>query len=226
MTVQLQPPVTSVFFDFDGVICDSVNVKTEAFDRLYRDYDDDIRRMVREYHLHHGGISRYEKIRHYEAVIQGRPADEKAIEKKAGQFAELVVDAVVDSPFIAGAEQALERLKGVCPLFVVSGTPQDELRTIVERRRLSGIFDGVYGSPATKSAILEVLLTENDLDRRSAAMIGDAITDFDAAMDNEVPFVGVVGAGHPSPFPPGTLIIEDLTMLPEILTGSVADKKL
>lgn len=209
--------VLAVFFDFDGVICDSVDVKTEAFDRLYADFDDDVRRMVREYHLHHGGVSRYEKIRHFERTIHGQAADDATVDRKAEEFAALVVDAVVDSPYIAGAREALERLKGVCPLFVVSGTPQEELRRIVERRGLTEYFDGVYGSPTTKSDIVAGLLVERGLAAQSTVMVGDAITDFDAARDNGVPFVGVVGRGHDSPFPPDTSVVGDLTELPEIL---------
>ena len=52
----------NIIYDFDGVICDSVNVKTEAFAKIYSEYGHSIVSKVVDYHNLHGGISRYEKI--------------------------------------------------------------------------------------------------------------------------------------------------------------------
>ena len=48
-----------LIFDFDGVICDSVNIKTQAFIELYKNYGSKIQEQVREYHLINSGISRF-----------------------------------------------------------------------------------------------------------------------------------------------------------------------
>ena len=53
-------------FDFDGVICDSNSVKTNAFLELYKDLDQNKLSFVKRYHIHNGGISRYEKIKYFE----------------------------------------------------------------------------------------------------------------------------------------------------------------
>ena len=50
-------------FDFDGVIKDSVRVKSDAFVLLYASEGEEFQKRVEEYHLAHGGISRYEKFR-------------------------------------------------------------------------------------------------------------------------------------------------------------------
>ena len=44
-------------------------------------------------------------------------------------------------------------------------------------------------------------------------MVGDALTDYQAAMANKVNFIGRVGKGMKSPFPKNQWIIADLTML-------------
>ena len=41
----------AVFFDFDGVILDSVNVKTHAFSQMFRKYGPEIEESVVRYHL-------------------------------------------------------------------------------------------------------------------------------------------------------------------------------
>ena len=47
-----------LIYDFDGVICDSVGLKTDAFVELYGAENESIQKLVREYHLANGGISR------------------------------------------------------------------------------------------------------------------------------------------------------------------------
>ena len=53
----------NIFFDFDGVILDSVECKTRAFQKMYSKFGNDISEKVKKYHLDNGGISRYEKFK-------------------------------------------------------------------------------------------------------------------------------------------------------------------
>lgn len=209
----------AVFFDFDGVICDSVDVKTQAFDHLYRDQSDEVRVAVRAYHLEHGGISRYEKIRHYETLINGVEPDQQVVDEKADQFANLVVEAVIESAYVVGAEEALASLHDICPLFVVSGTPQGELRQIVDRRGLNRFFSGVYGAPAKKADILRNIMAERGITPENSFMIGDAMTDYNAARDVGMPFVGIVGCSD-SPFPEGTIELPDLRRITAVILSN------
>ena len=55
--------IKTIFFDFDGVILNSVNVKTEAFRDMYKQYGDDIAQKVVNHHLANGGVSIFEKFR-------------------------------------------------------------------------------------------------------------------------------------------------------------------
>ena len=57
--------IDSIIFDFDGVIVDSVHIKTEAFIALYSTYPDHIKNKVKLHHLENTGISRYKKIYFY-----------------------------------------------------------------------------------------------------------------------------------------------------------------
>lgn len=45
-----------LIYDFDGVICDSVGLKTDAFVELYWNESERIQNLVREYHLANGVI--------------------------------------------------------------------------------------------------------------------------------------------------------------------------
>ena len=54
-----------IIFDFDGVIAESVQVKTDAFVELYKQYESNIVEKVLKHHEANGGMSRFEKIKFY-----------------------------------------------------------------------------------------------------------------------------------------------------------------
>ena len=55
----------AVFFDFDGVIPDSVYVKTKPFAKIFRHYGPEVEQAVVDHHLANGGVSRFEKFEYY-----------------------------------------------------------------------------------------------------------------------------------------------------------------
>ncbi|WP_216601595.1 hypothetical protein [Vreelandella azerica] len=52
----------TLIFDFDGVVLNSNQVKTEAFFYTTLPYGEDAANAMVEYHIKHGGILRYKKI--------------------------------------------------------------------------------------------------------------------------------------------------------------------
>ncbi len=179
-------------FDFDGVLADSVEVKTEAFAALYADYGDEVRKKVIDHHRANGGMSRYEKFRFYHENFLNKKIDEKEIERLADQFSSLVVDKVVSSPEIAGAERFLKKYCADTKVAVVnSATPTDEIREIVKRRGLSDYFKTVVGSPETKSDNLQYLMSLHNMSAEECVFFGDAVTDLDAAKARSVFFIGI-----------------------------------
>ncbi len=204
----------AVFFDFDGVIVDSHHVKTRAFAALYADDHPEIVEQVIAYHNAHGGVSRHRKFEYFETALLGRTPAPERLAYLAERFAEAVVEEVVASPEIEGAEALLQALAlRRIPCVVASGTPEDELRMIVERRGLLRYFHDVRGAPAEKADILAESIEAMGLDARACLMIGDAMTDYHAAMNTNVPFLGVVAAGAASPFPAGVRTIESFAAI-------------
>ena len=95
-----------ICWDFDGVIKDSVDVKTEAFVELFQEYGPDIAEKVRAHHLANGGMSRFEKFPLY-CRWSGREADRKDIVDLCERFRSLALQRVIDSPWVRGAERLL-----------------------------------------------------------------------------------------------------------------------
>ncbi len=197
----------AIFFDFDGVILDSVHVKTRAFAKMFRDYGPEIEKQVVDYHLAHGGVSRFEKFRYFYEVFLRKPVSDAEIEKLGEQFSDLALEEVLNSPFIEGAEETLEQVRKENILsFVVSGTPDEEMKQIVNLRNLWPYFKEVHGSPTHKDEHVRDIAKRYDLNLANCLFIGDSTTDYDAATAAGTQFLGVVPRGKSSPFPEGTTI--------------------
>lgn len=202
-----------VLFDFDGVIVDSVPLKTEAFVALYPDAGADQHRYIRDYQIRHGGVSRIHKIAHYEKFLYGVEPSEAYVAARAQEYARLVEEAVVRCAYIEGAPDFLEAHATRLALYLVSGTPTEELRRIVSGRGISGLFKDVIGSPPDKHTTFASILRAEGAQADEALAVGDSVTEYEAARDLGVPFVGVIASGSANPFPPTVPVVRDLTCL-------------
>ena len=204
----------AIIFDFDGVLAESVDVKTRAFEALYAEYGDRIVEQVRDYHLQHGGISRFEKFRYYHEVLLGKTLTKDEENQLGDRFSQYVEDAVVESIYVAGAYNFLENYYQSIPLFVASGTPDVELKRIVSRRNMAHYFISVHGSPAKKGDIIQDILTKHSFNPDHVLMIGDAIADYEGAIAAGIKFMGrVMKYPETYPFSVETLVLPDLVDL-------------
>lgn len=209
----------AIVFDFDGVLVESVDVKTRAFAALYDSHGTDVVEQVVAWHLAHGGVSRYEKFRHFHRDFLGRtlaPAEETELGER---FSALVEEAVIVAGWVPGAREFLEGWHARVPLFVASGTPEEELLRIIERRGMTRYFAGVAGAPRKKGAILRDFLAREGVAPARLLMVGDAMTDYDGATEAGVPFLGIAPGGT-NPFPPGVPVLPDLTGLAAFLEAA------
>jgi len=206
----------AVIFDFDGVLVESVDVKTRAFAALYAAHGAAVVQAVEDYHLRHGGASRFDKFRYFQTEILGGTAlTEQELAELAAAFSTLVVDHVVAAPMVAGARQFLDECRGRLDLFVVSGTPTAELELIIKRRNLTRYFSGVWGSPQSKAENIATLLREHNLSANRCVMVGDATADHVGAAANAVAFLGRVAGNTGNPFAGEIVTFNDFTDLPE-----------
>jgi Predicted phosphatases len=203
----------AVFFDFDGVIVDTIQVKARAYATLFASYGDAVQEAVVRYHLDNGGMPRHAKINHCFAAFAGQSLTEAELEAAEQRFSSLVVDEVVAAPLAAGVCGTLERLKRTgIPAFIVSGTPGNEMRLIVDRKELTSFFAEVHGSPQAKPIIIADILARCGFSPRHCLFIGDAMVDYKAANANGLHFLGIVSAGHNTIFPVQVPISSSVTL--------------
>ena len=184
--------IKAIIFDFDGVIADSNNVKTEAFVKLFNDYPPDIREAVREFHLQNGGMSRFDKFRHIYANFLKEPLPKEKFDQLCDDFNRLVIDGVISAPIFDGVLEFFRENHGLYDMYIVSGTPQDEIREIARKRGLDIYFSGIYGSPKTKKELITGIMRERDYRPEEIVFLGDSINDYEGALEAGVEFVAKI----------------------------------
>jgi len=208
----------AIIFDFDGVLVDSVDVKTRAFAALYADYGPTVVAQVVAYHLAHGGVSRFEKFRHFHHAFLGRVLLQEEEEDLGARFTSLVEEAVIAANWLPGAQEFLESHHVCIPLFVASGTPEKELNRILGRRKMSHYFLDTAGAPSHKGEIIKGFGLKYNISPQRMLMVGDAMTDFIGANEAGTAFLGIV-RDTPNPFPTGTQVLNDLSGLLSLITA-------
>lgn len=186
----------AIILDFDGVILESADIKTQAFVHLFEGHPPHVVNAIVQHHLDNVGLSRYEKLKYIYPAILKRPLGAQEMEELSRRFAEYVVEPVRACPEVEGATEFLRVYSKRCLLFVASGTPEEELRELAQARGLSRFFTAVFGSPATKSQICASILRQWHLQPAEAVFVGDSLTDFREASRTGVPFIGRVRPGE------------------------------
>lgn len=179
-------------FDCDGVILDSNELKIDAMGRALRalSFEDPIVKQCLLYFRENFGRSRFhhvsvfiERFLHIDN-IEKEKIESSILDLYSKQCKELYMVAHVTPGFISFI-QSIEGCK-----YIASGSEQEELRFVFKQRGLDKYFTKIYGSPVKKKDLVSKIL--NSSCSENAVVIGDAISDLDAARENGIDFIGFI----------------------------------
>jgi phosphoglycolate phosphatase-like HAD superfamily hydrolase len=177
-----------ICWDFDGVIKDSVDVKTRAFVRLFERYGPEVTARVREHHEAHGGMSRYDKMPLYLGWA-GEAATAEKVDEFCRRFADATLQAVIESPWVPGEREYLAANCAVQWFALVTATPQSDIVEIAAALDLDRCFREIHGAPTRKAEAVRGVLERTGCAPAEALVIGDSDADYEAAAANRVPFL-------------------------------------
>lgn len=220
-------PLTTLILDFDGVIVESIPLKTAAFRKVFSFAPEHLDEII-EFHLENGGMSRYDKYRYIYANILHEPLTPEQEEWLASEYVGLIFESMLTVPYVEGAEELLRDCSQKLPLYIVSATPEGEMHEIARRRGLTKYFVRIYGSPKTKAECIREILAETGAAPEEALFVGDAPNDWDAARATGVRFVARIPPGDPDRFAgrPGVEgIVENLHELREYLRETICSSR-
>jgi len=181
--------IKTIILDFDGVIVESVDIKTDAFKELFKKHKDKFEQIIR-YHLKNNALSRYIKFKYiYEDILKKEYTED--VKNELGKsFSNIVFQKVVDCPYVSGAEEFLNKYSKKFPLYIVSATPQEELNRIISARQLKKYFKQVLGTPpGNKIDFINSIITSENIKSYEAVYIGDMIKDYEIARETGVMFI-------------------------------------
>lgn len=169
----------TLVFDCDGVVLNSNKVKTEAFYMAALPYGAVAAQQLVNYHVAHGGISRYKKFSWFvENVVAGQAGLNQ--DELLAVYAAEVRHGLLTCEIAEGLSELREKTKHANWL-IVSGGDQQELRKVFAKRDIVGLFDGgIFGSPNNKDVILARELQRGNIGQK-ALFLGDSLYDYKAA---------------------------------------------
>jgi phosphoglycolate phosphatase-like HAD superfamily hydrolase len=181
--------IKNIIFDFDGVILDSVPIKTEGFRKLFQNFStNDINKLVL-YHELNGGKSRYVKIKYFFNELLHKDISEQQILEYANKYSEITKEELTNPKYIS--EDTLSFIREnykKYEMHIASGADEKDLKYICEKLDLTKYFLSINGSPKIKGEIVKSILLDNNYDTNETVLIGDSVNDFDSAEDNGIDF--------------------------------------
>lgn len=211
--------IASIILDFDGVILESVEVKTDAFRALFSFCPENVDEIV-SFHRKNGGMSRFDKFDYIYRSILKVPLTDQKKQELSEEFSALVFKKIVSAPFVPGAFEFIKEFHRSIPLYIVSATPENELASIVSQQGLTPYFCRIYGSPRKKKDCIQEIVVQSGIPRHEIVFVGDATNDLDAAVETNIRFIGREKAGEKGLFSQCKgveVIISDLNGLKEYI---------
>lgn len=183
--------IKAVFWDFDGVLLNSNEVRDQGFVRVLADYPQDQVDRLLSFHRQNGGLSRYVKFRYFYEEILGEALDDERLAQLCASFSEIMRLLLTDKNLLISENiNRLRKSADLLTMYIVSGSDQTELRYLCEELKIEHWFKGIYGSPTPKNDLVESVLRRERHDRDECVLIGDSVNDLTAARHNGIRFVG------------------------------------
>ena len=126
--------IKTIIFDYDGIIAESVDVKTDAFAEIYRQYGADVVNKVINHHKSNGGVSRFEKFKIYHNEFLGLSLSQKELNDLTTLFSSLVLEKVISSSYVNGVYSFIKENHTNYNFFISTGTPKNEIDIILQRK--------------------------------------------------------------------------------------------
>lgn len=183
--------VKNILFDFDGVILDSMPIRTYGFKKIFEEYPEDLVDKLITYHLHNGGLSRFHKIKYFYNELLKEDIDENKVQKYAEKFSKIMKIELTNAKYLI--HDSVDFIKSNhlnYELHIVSGSEHNELNYLCEQLNLKQYFKTINGSPTHKNILVKNLLAHEKYNISECILIGDSINDYEASNNNNIDFCG------------------------------------
>jgi len=179
----------AIFWDFDGVILDSMPIRERGFREVLSAYPEEQVNILIDFHSKNAGLSRYIKFDYFFKEIRKEENTQKLQEDLINQFSEIMKELLVDRSLLNNKVLSFRR-NSLIPMHIVSGSDGSELRYLCKELQIANLFVSIEGSPIAKIVLVENLIEKYNYSKEELCLIGDSINDYDAASQNGIDFFG------------------------------------
>jgi len=180
-----------IFWDFDGVILNSLPIRDFGFAKIFEDFDKSLVDKLLEYHTKNGGLSRYVKIRYFYNELLGQDVSDERVQELADKFSTIMRAELTNKKYlIAETVDFIEKNYKNYNFHIVSGSDEKELNYLCGELGLTNYFKTIEGSPTPKNNLVKNILKNYSYNPKECILIGDSINDYEAANINGLRFYG------------------------------------
>ncbi len=183
--------IKTIFWDFDGVILDSMPIRDYGFAKIFEEFDKELVDKLLEYHTLNGGLSRYVKIRYFYNTLLGVEVSDEKVQELADKFSTIMKSELTNKKYLIN--ETVEFIEGNYKNYnfhIVSGSDEKELNYLCKKLDLTQYFKTIEGSPTPKNDLVKKILEKYKYDPKECILIGDSINDYEAANINGMKFYG------------------------------------
>lgn len=179
-----------IFWDFDGVLMNSNQIRDLGFIRVLSDYPKPKVDQLMSFHQKNGGLSRYVKFRYFFEEILNEEISEEEVNRWAEKFSVIMRELLIDDSLLI--DETMHFVKNNYDkrkMHIVSGSDQTELRHVCRELDIAKYFNSINGSPTPKTDLVREIILSNNYKISDCVLIGDSINDKHAAENNSITFV-------------------------------------
>jgi phosphoglycolate phosphatase len=189
--------ITSVVFDFDGVLVDTNRIKRDAYFEIFSARND-VERLIAaivdndRYSGRYVLIGRILRRLSETGWLEIGDRFEALVQEYAARYNDICENYAATCPEIRGVSAVLPRLAAGLRLYVNSATPKEPLLRIIARRGWARYFQTVLGAPRTKKENLEWIIGKEQVPASRLVVVSDGKADLEAAKDLGSHFIGMI----------------------------------
>ena len=178
----------TIIFDFDGVLINSNQIKSNCFRDVSIKYGDNFSEKLVLYHQENGGISRHIKFKYFFNEILKLSNHQKEYDEILNDYSKCVTNKIIEAEKFEDYN-LITKLYEHDNFHIVSGSDQKEL---IEITKLIGVYkyfqNNIYGSPKNKDQIFKENIKSKKI-KYPAIYFGDSKYDYISSSNNNIDFV-------------------------------------
>lgn len=175
------------FFDMDGVLVDSNQMKISAARATAESYSLESADQFAKHFQENFGRTRSEHFEYfYFKHLEQLGYEFQVVSDLISAYGEIVRREYEKCGLCDGAQELIAEIN--VPKFVVTGGSQDEAKSMLFNRGLSTHFSEILGAPTRKVDNVRSLIRAYGVDPSSAVFIGDSRHDFEVAVSCDLHF--------------------------------------